>query len=320
MKIGIVSLGGKSSRRLANSCKNYFQKVDELDIRKFKVNLNSNNIGINYNGSELKDYDCLFLRGSFRYAMLQRAITTVLRNDVYIPFEPKTFTLAHDKFLTLVELQKNKIPIPKTYFAANKKLAKKILKKEVRYPVIIKVQEGTHGKGVMVAESLKSAKTILDMLDEFKKPYIIQEFVKTKGTSDIRVIISGKKVAASYRRVADEEEIRTNIHAGGKREKHELSKKEKKLALRAARAVGAETCGVDVFHSKTPAVIEVNLSPSLYPIEDITGIDVIDKIAKFLYKRTKKFKKKKKEKFNKKIKKLKKKNNKKSKKKKEEKE
>ncbi len=301
MKIGIISLGGKSSDLLAESCRKYFDKVDKLDIRKFKVNLNSTGIGINYNGRELEEYDCLFLRGSFRYAMLQRAITSVLKNKVYIPFKPKTFTLAHDKFLTLVELQKNKIPIPKTYFAANKKLAKKILKDNINYPVIIKVQEGTHGKGVMVAESLKSAKTILDVLDQFKEPYIIQEFIQTEETSDIRAIICGKEVVASYKRLASEEEIRTNIHAGGRREKYNLSKKERKLAVRAARSISAEVCGVDIFHSKTPSVIEINLSPSLHPVEGITGIDIMGRISKFLYLRTKKFKIRKKKKFDKKV-------------------
>jgi len=303
MKIGIISLGGKSSRDLAEGCKEFFDDVDELDIRKFKINLDSD--GIDIHSSEvrgkLSEYDCLFLRGSYKYALLQRTIASCLRKKVYIPFSSKSFTLAHDKFLTLVELQKNNIPIPKTYFASQKSSAKNILKNKVNYPVIIKAQEGTHGRGVMVADSLKSANTILDMLEEFKKPYIIQEFVKTNGTSDIRAIVCGKRVIASYKRIAAEEDVRSNVHSGGERKKYELSKKEAKIAVKAAKAIGAEICGVDIFHSKHPSIIEVNLSPSLHSVEEITEVDVLKILSKELFLRTLKFKEKREKKLKKKI-------------------
>lgn len=289
MKIAIISLHGESSELLAEECKNYFKKVDSLDIRNFEVKLSDKGVDVAYKNKDLENYDCIYIRGSFKYALIQRSITRALSNKTYIPMEPKSFTLGHDKFLTLLELQKNKISIPKTYYAATNKIAHNLIEK-AKYPILMKVARGTHGKGVMIAETEKSAKTILDLLEEFKEPYLIQEFVKTKGTSDIRVLVAGNKVIAAYKRKAAENEIRTNIHVGGKRKTHKLTKEEKKLAIQSAKTVGADICGVDILNAKKPSVIEVNLSPSLTNLEDVTGKNVIKEVAKALYEGTKNFK------------------------------
>jgi ribosomal protein S6--L-glutamate ligase len=293
MKIGIIGLGGESSVSLVKECARFFKKVDFLDIKQFEVHLSNNGVAVTYEKRDLEKYDCIYIRGSHRYALLQRSITRALHKEVYLPVVPEAFTIGHDKFLTLLELQKNKIPIPKTYYAATTKLAKNLLDK-VKYPIIMKVAKGTHGKGVMIADSLTSAKTILDMLEEFKEPYIIQEFVKTKQTSDIRAIVAGNRIIASYKRKAATNEIRTNTHSGGKRKNHFLTDNEKKLALSSAKAIGAEVCGVDVLNAKNPSVIEINLSPSLSAPSEVTGKNITKEIAKFLYRRTKEFKKPKK--------------------------
>ncbi|MCA9485538.1 MAG: RimK family alpha-L-glutamate ligase [Nanoarchaeota archaeon] len=297
MKIGIISLGGESSLQLAQACKKYFKKVDLLDIKQFEVHLTDTGVNVTYDKRDLDKYDCLYIRGSFRYALLQRSITRALHNKTYMPMVPSAFTIGHDKFLTLLELQKKKLPIPKTYYAASPNLAKKLLEK-VKYPVILKVAKGTHGKGVMMADSLQSAKTILDMLDEFKEPFIIQEFVKTKKTTDIRAIVAGKKILASYKRKAAVNEVRANTHLGGTRLAHELTDEEKRLAISSAKALGADICGVDILNAKKPSVIEVNLSPSLYTAKEITGKDVLKDVSKYLYKKTKEFKELKRKKRN----------------------
>jgi len=301
MRIGIIGLGGESSLSLVKECKKFFDRVDFLDIKQFEVHLSNKGVAVTYEKKDLEKYDCIHIRGSHRYALLQRSITRALYNEVYLPVRPEAFTIGHDKFLTLLELQTNRIPIPKTYYAATTKLAKKLIEK-VKYPIIMKVAKGTHGRGVMIADSLTSAKTILDMLEEFKEPYLIQEFVKTKQTSDIRAIVAGNRIIAAYKRKAANNEIRTNTHSGGERKNHLLSEEEKKLALASAKAIGAEICGVDVLNAKKPSVIEINLSPSLSAPTEVTGKNITKEVARYLYKRTKEFKlpkkKKKKKNFN----------------------
>lgn len=300
MKIAIISLNGRSSKVIAKECKKYFDTVDELNLKEFEVRLSDQGVNVSHLKKDLEKYDCIYIRGSYRYALLQRSISRALQGEAYMPIKSKAFTLGHDKYLSLLELQKNGVSIPKTFYAATKKLAIKILEESVDFPVIIKLPEGTHGKGVMVAESLKSAKTILDILSEFERPYIIQEFVETKKTSDIRVIVADKKVVASYQRVAGSNEFRTNIHSGGTRQKNNLTKEQENLAINSAYAIGADICGVDILNSENPSVIEINLSPCLEGLEDITEVNLPKEIAKILFLKTKKFKKKMKEKIRKK--------------------
>jgi len=296
----MISLGGKTSLALIEECKKYFGEVHHLNLKNFKVKLTEDGIDVTYSGEKLQEYDCLYVRGSFRYALLQRTITRALNKKAYMPIEPQAFTIGHDKFLTLIELQKNKIKVPKTYYASTPELTKEILE-EISYPIIIKIQGGTHGKGVLFADSKKSARTILDTFEDMKKPYIIQEFVQTENTSDIRVIVSDNTVIAAYQRIAKEGEVRTNIHSGGTRKEYKLSKKEEKIAIASAKAIGAKLCGVDILNSKIPSVIEINLSPSMYAISDVTNKNVLGEVARSLYNQTVKFQEKKENKFKEKI-------------------
>ncbi len=302
LKIAIISLNGESSKMIAKECEKYFSKVDLLNLRDFEVQVNGK-VKVANCQKDLEKYDCIYVRGSYKYALLERSITRALNQDIYFPIKQNAFTLGHDKFLTLLELQKNNISIPRTHFAATTRIAKKILD-EVDFPVIMKVSEGTHGRGVMIAESKKSAYTILDLLEDFNKPYLIQEFVKTKNTSDIRVIVFKEKVLATYKRVACEGEVRANVHSGGTREPHELTQEEAKLAVESAKAIGADLCGVDILNAEKPSVIEINLSPGVSQLTEVCKMNVPDLIAKELYEQTKKFMKRRKEKDKKKLKKI----------------
>jgi len=297
MKIGIISIGGRSSQLVAKECQKYFDEVEELDLRYFDVHIIGGERKVTYRGRELEGFSCLYIRGSHKYAFLQRAISHQFAKDVYMPISPKAFTTGHDKFMTTLILQENGVNVPKTYYAATAVAARRILDSVVGYPIILKAQSGTHGKGVLMAENVKTARGILDVLDSFKQPFIIQEFVKTENTSDIRAIVCGRKVIASYLRVANEGEFRSNIHAGGKRHHHKLTKEQERLAIKSAKTLGCDICGVDILNSKDPSVIEINLSPSLHSVQEVTGINAVWEVAKELYNQTVKFQERKDEKI-----------------------
>lgn len=283
MKLAIISLGGKSSLNILAEAKKYFTKTDHINLKKINVQGTTKELIVNYKDKPLQDYDCVYLRGSFRYALLQRAISMALQDKTYLPLQPESFTLGHDKLLTLLALQKNKVPIPTTYLAATTKTAKKVLE-IVNYPIILKIPSGTQGKGVMFADSLESAKTFLDTLDVFNQTYIIQEYIETDAT-DIRAIVAGKKVIAAMRRKGAAREIRSNIHMGGVGEPYELSYDVEQMAIHSAKAINADLCAVDILESgNKAAVIEVNLSPGLKGITEATNKNVAAKIAKFLAK------------------------------------
>lgn len=285
LKAAIISLGSESSKRTEEAMKKYFSKVDAIDIRKIDINISGKDAEILYNGKPIGEYDCAYVKGSFRYAPLSQTLTSVLRKKCYVPISAEAFTTAHDKLLTHLELQKHNIPMPRTYVSATISAAKKILEK-INYPVIMKFPHGTGGKGVMFADSYASASSLLDALSALRQPFIIQEYVETGGT-DIRAIVVGKKVIAGMERKAGSMEARANFHSGGTGETIELDSATKKVAVSVAKAIGAEICAVDLLRSvKGPLVIEANLSPGLQLITKTTKIDVADKIAKHLYKRT----------------------------------
>ncbi len=291
MKIGLISQGSVSSKWTLEKMEKYFEVADMLDIKNIEVKMSAKKLEVLHDGKPLSDYDCIYAKGSFRYATLLRSLTFAFYEKLYMPIKPNTFTIGHDKLLTHLALQYNKIPMPDTYLASSPESAKKLLS-GVNYPIVLKFPHGTQGKGVMFADSFASASSMLDALETLRQPFLIQEYVETGGV-DVRAFVVGTKVVAGTKRKAVVGEKRANIHIGGKGEAYILDSTAKKIAINAAKAIGAEICAVDILEShKGPEVIEINLSPGLQGITAATKIDVADKIAKYLFDKSKEFKEK----------------------------
>jgi ribosomal protein S6--L-glutamate ligase len=284
MRAALISLRSKSSQWIVEAMKSYFDEVDDIDLKDIEVRTSTHGLILRYKGGKLPEYDCVYAKGSFRFPLLLKSIAEVLSPKCYMPLRPEAFTVGPDKWLTYLALQRNGIPMPATYLSPTLDIAKKILK-EVTYPVIMKFPSGTQGKGVMYAGDYAAASSMLDALSALNQAVIIQEYIETDGT-DMRIIVAGDEVAAAMRRIAVAEEKRANIHAGGKGVAFEPDEITKRIAIKTAHVVGADICAVDLLPSaKGPLVIEVNLSPGLQGITKATGINVADRLAKFLYKK-----------------------------------
>ena len=287
MRAALISLGSVSSQWTIKEMQNYFDKVDDINLKQIEVHTSKQGLQVLYNKQKLPDYDCIYAKGSFRYPLLLRSVTEAFYNKCYMPMRPEVFTIGHDKWLTHLLLQEHKIPMPSTYLSPTVDHAKTILKDEVKYPVIMKFPSGTQGKGVMFAESFAAASSTLDAVSVLNQPVIIQQYIETEGV-DIRVIVVGDKVVAAMKRIASPDEKRANIHAGGVGEAYEPDALTKRIAVKTAEAIGGDILAVDMLESaKGPLVIEVNLSPGLQGITKATKINVADRIAKFLFKKTK---------------------------------
>ncbi len=294
MKAALISLGSISSRWTIDALKKHFDTVDHIDIQELEVSLGGKKGQVLYQGKPLPEYDCVYAKGSFRYATLLRAVTTLLQKNAYMPLKAASYTIGHDKVLTHLKFQEYNVPQPTTYLASTADAGKKIIKK-IPFPIVMKMPSGTHGKGVMLADSPESASSMIDALALLKQPFLIQEYIETDG-KDYRIIVVGDQVAAAMKRIAAKGEKRANIHSGGRGEKAELDAKTTKIAIAAARAAGCDICAVDILPGiKEPLVLEVNLSPGLQGITKVTKINVAEIIAEFLYKQTKAFKEKGKE-------------------------
>jgi len=282
LRAALISLGSTSSDWTGEAMKKYFSEVDELDIRKIDIKISGKDDEILYDGKVLGKYDCVYAKGSFRYAQLLKTLTTVLNKKCYMPISADAFTIAHDKLLTHLELQKQGIPMPRTYITATINAAKKILE-DIKFPIVMKFPHGTGGKGVMFADSYGAASSLLDALSTLRQPFIIQEYIDTGGI-DLRLIVVGDRVVASMKRKAGPLEARANFHSGGTGENYEPDYMIKKIAIDTARAIRADICAVDILQSaRGPLVIEANVSPGLQLITKTSKINVADIIAKYLY-------------------------------------
>jgi len=285
MRAALISLGSKSSNWTVDAMRKYFDVVDDVNLKNIEVHLGIGKLDVLYNGQPLPKYDCIYAKGSFRYAPILRSLTRALSPPAYMPIKAATLTIGHDKLLTHLALQLYKTPMPTTYIASSPEGAKKILGK-VSYPIVMKFPQGTQGKGVMFADSFASASSLLDALTALRQPFLIQEYIETGGI-DIRAIVIGDEVIAMKRK-AERGEARANIHAGGRGEACSLDNHTKRIAIDAAQSIGADICAIDILEGpKGPLVIEANLSPGLQGITAATNLNVADKIAKFLYKKTK---------------------------------
>ena len=152
-------------------------------------------------------------------------------------------------------------------------------------PVIIKLARGTHGNGVVLAETKKAAKSVLQALylhNEDGTNILLQEFVKESAGEDIRAFVVGGRVIASMKRQSLDDDFRSNLHQGGEGKAVKLTDEEKKLATKAAKAMGLPICGVDMMRSsRGPLVLEVNSSPG-FAIEKVTGKNVAAKVIDYV--------------------------------------
>ena len=284
-KAAIISLGSTSSQWTYEAMSEYFDEVDMLQLKDMEVSFSGDRSEVLYQGDKISRYDCIFAKGSFRYAQLLGSMTAILERGCYMPIRSTSFTIGHDKLLTQLALHQSDVPMPTTTIVSTVPAAKKLLEK-LNFPIILKFPHGTGGKGVLYADSIVVAKGILDALSALRQPFLIQEYIDTGGR-DIRAIVIGNRVVAAYQRVSSGRDIRANIHSGGSGEKIKLDASVKKLCVKAAQACGADMAGVDLLLShRGPLFLEVNLSPGLQGVTSTTGVDVAGEMAKYLYQRT----------------------------------
>lgn len=288
MRAAIISLGSKSSQWTIEEMKKYFDAVDSINLKEIEISVGEKDV-IHYHGKKLPHYDCVYAKGSFKYAPVLRAVSQELGKTTYLPICADAFTVVHDKFLTQLVLQDAGIAMPKTYLASSVQASQALLEK-VHYPIILKLLQGTQGKGVLFADSHAAASSILDTLASLNQPFIIQEYIDTGGI-DTRVIVAGDKVLGAMVRRAKPNEERANIHSGGKGEATKVSDKVKRLAIKTAKALKMDVGAVDILEGpKGPVVIEANLSPGLQGITEATGDNVAARIAEYLHEKTIEFK------------------------------
>lgn len=201
---------------------------------------------------------------------------------VFSSVSAEAIITSRDKWTCFQLLSKANIPTPKTILG-NLKNVESLLDEIEDTPVIIKILKGTHGQGVILAETKQSALATIETLEALGARYIIQEYVEESQGSDLRIIVVDGVVIAAMKRQSKEGEFRSNLHRGGSSENVTLSYQEEAIALRAAKVLRLGVCGVDILQSnRGPLVLEINSTPGLEGIENTTGKNISRSIIGFI--------------------------------------
>ena len=215
--------------------------------------------------------------------------TAVLRQfevlGTYPLNESVSIARSRDKLRSFQLMSRRGIGLPDTAFAHRTRQSEDLIALVGGPPVVIKLVEGTQGIGVVLAETDSSAKSMIEAFGGLKANILIQEFIAESKGEDLRCIVIGDRVAASIRRRGAPGDFRSNLHRGGKAEAVKITPQERKIAVKSAKALGLNVCGVDMLRSnRGPLVMEVNSSPGLQGVEEATGKDIAGMIIGFLEK------------------------------------
>lgn len=286
MKIAILSRGPKlySTRRLVEAAEQRGHEVIVLDHLKCVLVIEKGNPHIFYGGKEVTGIDAIIPRIGTSVTFYGAAVVRQFEQmKVFSSVESQALVRSRDKLRSLQLLAKAGIGMPKTAFASAPRNIDNVLEQVGGAPVVIKLLEGTQGIGVILAETHKSAKSVIESFLALKANILVQEFIKEAGGADIRAFIVDGKIVGAMKRQGLPGEFRSNLHRGGHANVIELTKEERETAIKAAKKLGLAIAGVDMLQSsRGPLVMEVNSSPGLEGIEGATGVDIAGKIIEYI--------------------------------------
>ena len=286
MKIGILSRNPKlsSTSRLLEEAIASGHECSVIDTLKCYMDISSAKPAVWYRGSQLDRLDAIIPRIG---ASITNYGTAVIRQfemmDTYALVGSIPLGRSRSKLRALQLLSRKGLGMPATGFAHDISNTRQLIKLVGGAPVVVKLLEGTQGRGVVLAETAKAAESVIEAFKELGADFLVQEFIKEAGGSDVRCFVIGNRVVAAMERTSAAGEFRSNLHRGGSAKLTKLTAVERRTALKAAQTMGLNVAGVDILRSdRGPLVMEVNSSPGLRGIEEATGVNVAGKIIEFI--------------------------------------
>lgn len=288
MKIAMLARNANlySHKRLKEAAESRGHELDIIDTLRCYMNIASRRPEIYYNGEKLTGYDAVIPRIGASITFYGMAVLRQFEMmGVYPLNESVAIGRSRDKLRSMQLLARDGIGLPVTTFAHDPKQTEEVLNLAGGAPIVIKLLEGTQGIGVVLADTDRSAKSVVEAFRGAGVNILLQEFIKEAGGTDIRAIVIGGKVVAAMKRSGAEGEFRSNLHRGGSAQVVKLSSEERATAVRAAKSLGLNACGVDMLRANHgPVVMEVNSSPGLEGVEKATGLDIAGKMIEYLEK------------------------------------
>ncbi|MCF7777488.1 30S ribosomal protein S6--L-glutamate ligase [Sulfitobacter sp. M220] len=263
--------------------------VEVIDTTRCYMAINAMAPEVHYDGKRLPRYDAVIPRIGASVTPYGCAVIRQFETiGTYCVNGSAGILSSRDKLHAHQVLASKKIGMPTTAFAASPKDTSNLMALVGTAPLIVKLLESTQGKGVVLAETKKAAESVIDAFRGLKANFLVQDFVKEAAGEDLRCLVVDGKVVAAMKRTGADGDFRSNLHRGGTAQVVRITKVERDTALRAARAFGLGTAGVDLLRSDSgPKVLEVNSSPGFEGIEKATGKDIVGMVYDMIEARVK---------------------------------
>ncbi len=273
-----------STRRLAEAAEKRGHTAAIINHTKCYVVIESGDPKVYYKDHALENVDAIIPRiGSSVTFYGSSIIRQFEMQKIFTTLSSLALVRSRDKLRATQILSRHGIGIPKTAFAKKPSDVDYLIQQVGGAPLIVKLLEGTQGLGVVLAETRKAAKSVIEAFYGLNTNILVQEFISEAGGADVRAIVIEGKVVAAFKRQGKEGEFRSNLHRGGSGNLIKLSKEEKAAAVNAAKALGLAIAGVDMLQSnRGPLILEVNSSPGLEGVEKATSVDVAGKIIQYI--------------------------------------
>ena len=286
MKLAILSCGPTcySTKRLRAAAIERGHEVKVLNTLKFAIDLEKQMPDLYFKQNQLSTYDAVLPRIGASITYFGTAVVRQFQEmDIFCANSAHGILNSRDKLRTMQLLSRHEIGIPRTIFVRDRKDILPAIERVGGAPVIIKLIEGTQGVGVLLADNIKIAEAIVELMTTQKQNVLIQKFVSESKGKDIRALVVGGRVVAAMRRKAVGTEYRSNVHRGGTFEAIELDEAYTATAIQATRVLGLNFAGVDMLEgAEGPQVMEVNSSPGLEGIETCTQLDIAGTIIDYI--------------------------------------
>jgi len=149
------------------------------------------------------------------------------------------------------------------------------------FPLVLKQADGTLGVGVMIVESMRSLRSIVDFLRTTGHEFILREYIEPQHVG--RLCVLGGRVVASLKYAIDPDDFRgLPYRSGGS--PMSFGARAETLAIDASRAAGHDFTGVDILIDKAgdPWLLEVNGPSNFVAYERDLGIPIGDMIVAHL--------------------------------------
>jgi ribosomal protein S6--L-glutamate ligase len=292
LRIGLLASNPElySNKRIMEAGEMRGHEMHFLNIKECYMKLDAKTPEIHYRGGLiLNQFDAVIPRIRPSITFYGCALTRQFEAlNVYCLNSSTAITQSRDKLFSLQLLLQSGIDIPTTGFANSPLDTDDLIKMVGGSPLIVKLLEGTQGKGVVLAETKKAAESVINAFKSLNANILVQEFIKEANGKDLRLFVIDGKVVAAIQREALPGEFRANIHLGGTASVIKPTPEEKKIAIRAAKAMDLRVAGVDIIRSsKGPLLLEVNSSPGLEGIEGATNKDIAGEMIRAIEKNIK---------------------------------